>query len=232
MKSILNILIVLSCSIFVMNNNTFGQDSLSKFSIAIHYAPSYSFVQHKNQGNLNDGLYQSIVDDELQRFVNQASIQIYYRPKSYLEFRAGIGYQQLGHKTNIYESQLTNDSLISTQFFVSHNFVSIPLSVNYLYKTFFLGIGADLNVHLSSREKQISNLKDGESISKIELNKIRPFNPLFRATIGYNLKIGKKLSFSVAPTVAFSPSYLFGKDVQINRKYWVGGLDVGLVYGF
>jgi hypothetical protein len=215
-----------------MNNITFGQDSLSKFSFAIHYAPSYSFVQHKNQGNLNDDLFQTIVDDELQRFVNQASVQIHYRPKSYLELRAGIGYQQLGHKTKIYESQLTNDSLISTQFFVSHNFVSIPVSVNYIYKTFFVGIGADLNVHHSSREKQVSTIKDGESVSKTELNKIRPFNPLIRATIGYNVKISQRLLFSVAPTIAFAPSYLFNNYVQINRKYWVGGLDVGLVYGF
>jgi len=216
----------------LLSNQSFAQDSPSKISIALHYTPSFSFVNYRNDGGLETWLYEEIIDDDVQKFVNPASLNLYYRLNSKIEIQAGVGYQQMGHRTKLYESHLTNDFLKLTQFFVSHHFISVPLRVNYIYKSFFFGIGTDLNFHLSSQEKQISTFIDGESVTETELNNVGIFNPFICATVGYKIKMGQKVFMSFAPNVGIAPSYMFKKDVSINRRYWQAGLQVGLEYRF
>jgi len=224
---------------------TFAQDTTSKFSIGILFAPNYSYRFISTDDNNSSVMYVIEVrnDTEIPKFGYTFGLTFDYSISEKLQLETGILFSDNGEQTKkltlTFASQWDpqtgtiviqpSDSLPRfVSFKYNYYYFDIPLNVRYHVINKTIGIyitsGISTNIHITNRwvrKLYYDDEKVDKEASTTNYN-FRKFNVSAQFGIGFNYKISSKFNVSIQPTFRYMIFSIW--NAPIKQKFYSIGL--------
>lgn len=223
------------------DNTTNSTTSFKKFAIGVTISPDYCFRTLKNTDG-ND-VYNTIINskntNEIPKIGYTTGINFIYFIKENLGFEFGLQYENQGFQTNpIAQSYIYPTPTDPTEIIYryDYNYFNVPLKFNFnigkkhiklcTSAGFAFNFLTNASITTINEYQALSpsttSSNDNSNYKKINLSPI--------ASIGLDLKLGKRMDLKIEPTFRYGILKII--DSPVTEHLWNAGLNIGYFVAF
>lgn len=210
-----------------------------RFQFGINLSPDFTYRALYVMPGAPNGIFLTESRNQMEspKLGVTLGVNMLYQLNQNWSLETGAQYSNKGYSFEItgftYKDE-EDDMLEKIYGVINHNFIEIPLKVNYYagkkdYR-FFVGSGIVTNVYVNSNEQRVEQYQNSVKAKSFEIDeKLRRYNFSFLLSAGMDFKVSPTQNFRLEPTFR----YALMSISQTNQEHLYNiGFNIGYFFQF